>query len=274
MTTGKLLAAAELHISISAQPLFEVFGIPVTNSLLTGIIGSSIAIAILFYVASKIKKGKYNRFVGFVQWVFEGMSNQAYSVIPDREVARKSIPLVMTIFFFVIINYWMSIIPGPEAIFWNGVPVLRSLTADLNFTVGLALITVIAVQIYAVKQLGSRGNLGRYFRNPFKDFVGAFEGFLEIFGEISRLVALSLRLFGNTFAGEILLIVIAILAGYLASLALPIFMVFELFIGFIQAYVFFMLTLIFISLAVSHHGPEDTAHSTPDKAKKKLAAQS
>jgi F-type H+-transporting ATPase subunit a len=105
------------------------------------------------------------------------------------------------------------------------------------------------------------GNIGRYIRNPFKNPVGAFEGTLEIIGEFSRGLALALRLFGNAFAGEILLIVIGLLASYAASVVLPFFMIFELFIGFIQAYVFFVLILIFTSLAVSHkaeHGEVST----------------
>ena len=108
------------------------------------------------------------------------------------------------------------------------------------------------VQIYAVKYLGVFGNVGRYIRNPLKDPMGAFEGALEIIGEFSRGLALALRLFGNAFAGEILLVVIGLLASYAATVVLPFFMIFELFIGFIQAYVFFVLVLIFTSLAVTH----------------------
>src|SRR5690606_10105129 len=124
-----------------------------------------------------------------------------------------------------------------DSIKFNGIPVLRSATADLNFTLGLALITIVTVQIYAVKYLGSLGNASRYFRNPFKDPIGSFEGILELVGEVSRATALALRLFGNAFAGEILLIVIAVLTSYFAAVILPFFLAFELFIGFIQAYV-------------------------------------
>lgn len=267
------LAAAELHISISAQPLFEVFGIPVTNAMFTGFLGSLITLIILVFVASKVRRGKYNRFVGLIQWVFEGLLGQIRGVIPDEKIARRITPLAVTIFFFVLFNYWMSVIPGPESIFFNGIPLLRSMTADLNFTLALALITTISVQLYAIRQLTNKGNLGRYFRNPLKDPVGSFEGILELVGEVSRLTALALRLFGNAFAGEILLIVIAILTDYFASIALPIFLGFELFIGFIQAYVFFMLTLIFTSLAVSHHGPESHDHPPVASTKKKAVPQ-
>lgn len=263
------VAAIDLHISISAQPLFELWGVPITNAVFTGAIGLLVTLAVLLYTAHRVKTGKYNRFVGLTQWVFEGLINQVNGVIPDRAVARKITPLAVTIFFFVLINYWLSVIPGLESIYWNGVPVLRSLTADLNFTVGLAVITMITVQIYAVKYLGAFQNLGRYFHNPIKNPIGAFEGALELVGEFSRGIALALRLFGNAFAGEVLLIIIAALTGYFSSLALPLFMGFEMFIGFIQAYVFFMLTLIFTALAVGHHSPEhDDDHSPADSIKR------
>lgn len=270
-------AATELHISISASPLFYIWGFPVTNALVTGIFGTLLTVAILVYVAGRVKRGKYNRFVGLVQWVFEGLLKQINDVIPNPKIRRTIMPLAVTIFFVVLINYWLSIIPGLETIFWNGVPVIRSMTADLNFTLALAIITIVTVQIYAIKYLTNIGNAKRYFRNPFKDPIGAFEGFLELIGEASRGTALALRLFGNAFAGEVLLIIISVLTSYFAAVTLPFFMAFELFIGFIQAYVFFILTLIFTALAVSHHGPEHTEshsdHSSADMPKKKAAAK-
>jgi len=268
-----ILAATELHISISADTLFHVGGFPVTNAMLTGVIGLIITVAMFWYVAGKLKRGKYNRFVGLVQWVFEGLLTQIDNVIPDKKLARKITPLAVTVFFVVIINYWLSVMPGLDSIKWNGMPVLRSLTADLNFTVGLAIITIITAQIYAIKYLGVFGNAGKYLRNPFKDPTGAFEGVLELVGEFSRGIALALRLFGNAFAGEVLLIIIAVLTSYFAAVVLPFFMAFELFIGFIQAYVFFMLTLIFTSLAVAHESHDSDAHSPSDAPKKEAMAK-
>ncbi len=151
----------------------------------------------------------------------------------------------------------MSILPGLDSIKWNGQPLLRSIAADLNFTFAIALISLVITQVYAIRQLGHIGNLKRYFRNPISDPLGAFEGVLELVGEISRYTALSLRLFGNCFAGEVLLLIMSVLTGYFAALALPVFMAFELFIGFIQAYVFFILTVIFTSLAIGHNDSPD-----------------
>jgi F-type H+-transporting ATPase subunit a len=151
-------AASELHISIAAETLFTVFGFPITNSLVTGLLGLIIVISILFYVGGKVKKGKYNRFVGLVQWVFEGLVKSINDIVPDKKIARKITPLAVTIFFFVLINYWLSIIPGVDSIRFNDVPVFRTLTADLNFTLALAIITIISVQVYAIRALGIFGN--------------------------------------------------------------------------------------------------------------------
>ncbi|AKM79907.1 TPA: F0F1 ATP synthase subunit A [Candidatus Saccharibacteria bacterium] len=257
-------AALDLHISLAAEPVFHIGSFAVTNSLILGIFGVVMLLAIMFYVAGKVKRGKYNRFVGLVQWTFEGFLKSAEDIIGDKVLARKIFPIAMTIFFTVLITYWASILPGVGSLTWNGVPLFRGLPADLNFTFALAIITIVASQVYAIQRHGFFGNIGRYVKNPIKDPIGAFEGVLELIGEFSRLVALSLRLFGNAFAGEVLLLVIAVLTSYAASVVLPFFMVFELFIGFIQAYVFFVLTLIFTSLAVATHGNHDEHTSSLD----------
>ncbi len=265
-------AALDLHISLAPEAIFHIGPIAVTNSMILGVLGSVVMLALLFYAANKAKRGQYNRFVGLVQWTFEGFLKQAEEIIGDKKIARKIFPLAMTMFFTVLMTYWVSVLPGVGAISWNGTPLFRGLPADLNFTFALAIITIVASQIYAIQKHGAFGNIGRYLKNPFKDPIGAFEGILEFIGEFSRLVALSFRLFGNAFAGEVLLMVIGVLTGYLASVALPFFMAFELFIGFIQAYVFFVLTLIFTSLAIQTHGhdePNTTSldHSPVDKTK-------
>jgi F-type H+-transporting ATPase subunit a len=129
------------------------------------------------------------------------------------------------------------------------------------------------VQFLALQAHGPIGNAKRYLRNPIKDPIGSFEGILELIGEVSRYSALAVRMFGNCFAGEILLIIIAVLTSYASVLMLPFFMAFELFIGFVQAYVFFILTVIFTSLAVEAHGEAHSSdHSPAEKAKQGKSA--
>lgn len=257
-------AAEDLHVSLPTQTIFNIGPIPVTNTMILGGLGVLVMLLSFWYVIRKVRSGSYNRFVGLMQWTFEGFYNTCYEIIPDRKVARSIAPLALSIFFTVLFTYWISILPGVgESIKWGDAPLLRGLPTDLNFTLALAVISMVAAQIYAIKVHGVFGNIGRYIKNPIKDPLGAFEGFLEIIGEFSRLVALSFRLFGNAFAGEVLLMIVAVMSGYFASLSLPFFFAFELFIGFIQAYVFYMLTLIFASLAVMSHGDHGSDHSTP-----------
>ena len=261
-----ILANTPLHVSLTAEPLFHIGGVAITNSMVLGFIGTIVVVWLTFYAAKLARKGSKSRFLGLFQWMFESLYAQINDIISDKKLARSIAPLAITIFIFVLVNYWLSILPGVGTIKYDGVPIFRALVADLNFTFALAIITIVAVQLYAIKKMGIIGNASRYFRNPFKDPIGAFEGFLELIGEFSRGLALSFRLFGNAFAGEILLMVAGVLTGYFASLALPVFMAFELFIGFIQAYVFFILTVIFTSLA-QDHADHDDAHSLPDAPK-------
>jgi F-type H+-transporting ATPase subunit a len=173
----------------------------------------------------------------------------------------------------MMFSYWMSVLPGLETITYNRVPILRSIAADLNFTFAVAIIVFLTVQFHALRTHGPIGNLGRYFRNPLRDPIGAFEGILEFIGEFSRYAALSVRMFGNCFAGEILLIIVSILTSYFSVVALPVFMAFELFIGFVQAYVFFILTVIFTSLAVESHGDAHDSSDHSSAVNTKLAQQ-
>ncbi|HEY1085291.1 MAG TPA: F0F1 ATP synthase subunit A [Candidatus Saccharimonadales bacterium] len=270
-------AAAGPHIELKAEEIFSLGPVHVTNAVILGVIGFAISLILLFYVAGQLKRGKKKSFLTkLTQWAFEGFYNQAVEVIGDKKLARKIFPLAITMFFVVLVCYWLSVLPGVGSITYNGVPVFRALPADLNFTFALAIITLVTTQIYAVRQHGAFGNIGRYFKNPFKDPISAFEGVLEFIGEFSRTIALSFRLFGNAFAGEVLLILIGFLTSYAASVILPFFMLFELFIGFIQAYVFFVLTLIFTSLAIASHGDHgsdhDSDHSSAELTKKKADA--
>lgn len=275
-----LFASANVHISFVAEPIFRIGNFEVNNAMTLGAIGFLLTLILSFWVANAAKKGKKNIFVGLFSWMFDSLYNQAMEIIPDKKVARSIAPLAITIFIFILVNYWLSILPGVGSISLGGTPIFRGLPADLNFTLALSVVSIIAIQLYAIKRMGVIGNAKRYLRNPFKDPIGAFEGLLELIGEFSRVVSLSLRLFGNAFAGEILLIVIAILAGYMSTLALPVAMAFELFIGFIQAYVFFILTLIFTALALEGHGdayqsvgPENSDNHSSINAKSAEAAR-
>lgn len=267
------LATTGPHISVKAEELFSIAGVSITNSHALGLLGLVVLVGLFMHVRSVTLGKSQPTFASrLMTWTFEGLYGTVKQVIPDEEWARRIAPLAITIFFFVVAQYWMGLLPFVGPVLWNGVPIFRGMVADLNMTFALAIITIVAAQIYAIKYLGLRGNLGRYFFNPLKDPIMAFVGILELVAEMSRLLGLSFRLFGNVLAGEVLLVMIAYLTQYLSPLALQPFYIFELFIGGIQAYIFFMLSIVFISLGLAHHEEPET-HDHPSSSGK-LATES
>jgi F-type H+-transporting ATPase subunit a len=248
-----MIFASTPQVSLPSETLFTVLGIPFRNSMILGGIGIFILFYLMFYTRNRVLRGKHTKLSIAILWGYEALVNTTVEVLgtSDKRVARRIAPLGITLFFLIIIDNWLELLPIVGPITFHGAGLFRGMAADLNFTFALAIITMVTAQIWAVKKLGFVGNLGRYFGNPFKDPLHVFIGFLELIAEFSRLIALSMRLFGNIFGGEVLLAVIAYISGYGSPLALPIFLALELFVGAIQAYIFFMLTIAFISIGVN-----------------------
>ncbi len=257
MTPATFIAVAAEggpHISIAPETLFHIGPFPITNSQLLGLIGGGLLLWILWSVAIAVRNGdaQRSRFVTGVMWLFESLYDTAVEVIGDKKVVAKVLPLAVTLMLFFLINNWLGLLPvvGPITYGVDAIPIFRGVAADLNTTFALAIISVVTAQIWAIRKLGFFGNVKRYLHNPFKDPLHFFIGLLEIIAEFSRTAALSLRMFGNVFGGEVLLVVIAFLTSSAAVVALPVFYMLELFVGAVQAYVFFMLTIVFISLGI------------------------
>jgi F-type H+-transporting ATPase subunit a len=252
------ILAAGPNVSIGAEHLFDIGPFHLSNSAALGIIGTAIMLSLFFFTAGRARSGKHNRVSIAVLWIFDMLLSTATEVLGSREKAVKLAPLAITMFFLITINNWLGLMPFVGPLTYHGEPFFRGLASDLNFTAALAVITMVTAQIWAVRHLGFFGNIGRYIGNPFKDPMHFFEGLLELVAEFSRLIALAMRLFGNVFGGEVLLLVMGFITSYAAPVALVPFMVLELFVGAIQAYVFFMLTVVFVSLgSVGHHETEN-----------------
>ncbi|HSX17687.1 MAG TPA: F0F1 ATP synthase subunit A [Patescibacteria group bacterium] len=252
-----LFASEVPTVSVAPETLFHVGPLPITNSQVYGFIGTMIILAIMFGTVRAIRKGSRSRFMHAVMAVFESLYDTTVEVIGDKQVARKVLPLAVTLMLFFWINNWLGILPIVGSVTYHGHELFRGAAADMNTTFALAIISMTTAQIWAIKKHGFFGNIRRYLVSPFKDPLHSFEGALEIVAEFSRLLALSLRIFGNVFGGEVLLAVIAYLSSYAAFISLPLFYVLELFVGAVQAYVFFMLTVAFISLGLPSEEHED-----------------
>ena len=249
-------ASSTPEVSIGPEKLFYIGSFPVTNAHVLGLIGGSLILIIAFSVVRAIRNGSRSRFLYAATGLFESLYDTTIEVVGDKEVARKVLPLGVTLFLFFLFNNWLGLLPILNSVTYHGHSLVRGAAADMNTTFALAIISIVTAQVWAIKKRGFFGNAKRYFGNPLKDPLHAFEGFLEIIAEFSRTLALSLRMFGNVLGGEVLLGVIAYLSSYAAPIALPLFYMLELFVGAVQAYVFYMLTIAFVSLGLPEEGEE------------------
>lgn len=244
-----------MEISIAAEKLFSLGWLPVTNALLVGFL---VSILLIWFITratknlSAVPRGLQN----IIEVVFESLLNLVESVTQDKRQARQFFPLVATIFLFVLLSNWAGLLPGLGTVGVYGehnghhtiIPFLRSTSADLNFTLALSLMTVMTIQFTGIAALGIARYGKKFFISPFhKPYgIGTVVGILELVSELGKIISFTFRLFGNVFAGEVLLTVMLHLVPYF--LPLP-FMFLEVFVGLIQALVFAMLTLVFLKMA-------------------------
>jgi F-type H+-transporting ATPase subunit a len=246
-----------MDISISAEPLFHILSFPVTNTILV-----TLCISLIIIIGSIILKSRVRLipkgFQNIVESILEALLDLIDSVTQDRGQSKKFFPIVATIFIFVILSNWVEVLPGLGTIGLREthegasvlIPFIRSGSADLNLTLAIAIVSVISAQIMGIITIGAVKYFRKFFVSPFQSpyFVGTFVGLLELVSELAKIVSFSFRLFGNIFAGEVLLMVMLFLVPYFIPLP---FLFLELFVGFIQALVFAMLTLVFFKMAVT-----------------------
>ncbi len=238
-------------VPFAPEPIVRLGFFNVTNTLLDAILVDIIIIGIIFAMRKRLSLVP-GRFQTVVETILQEFYNLTYSVAGSN--ASKIFPYFMTFFIFILIANWSGLIPGISAVGLreNGtlVPFLRAATSDLNVTLGLSLVSVIATHFLSVKKLGPKTYLTRYFSlNPLNMYVGL----LELIGEFTKLISLSFRLFGNIFAGEVVLGIISTLFAFV--LPLP-FLFLEVIVGLVQALVFSMLTMAFMSVLMTSHAEE------------------
>lgn len=276
MYVDYVIARSDMHeISIVAEKLFSVGSVSVTNSMLTTVL-VSLAIVLLAILYRRSMTLVPSRFQSIIELPIEMFYKLTKDIAPKH--VEEFFPLVTTIFIFVLLSNWLGLVPGISGVgIQHGVddtmevhaseevvtenteahaeeehasitPFIRPATTDLNATFALALIAVIATHYYGIKHLGLKLHLKKFFNfsNPMNTFVGL----LELISEFSRILSFSFRLFGNIFAGEVLLMVMFSLIPLLVPIP---FIGLEIFVGFIQALVFGMLTLVLASVATHKH---------------------
>jgi F-type H+-transporting ATPase subunit a len=262
--------------TLFAEPILHVGNFTITNSLISS--WMTVLILVIFFIAvgrkiKKIPRGIQNLF----EIILEQALDLADSVTGDRKKTEKFLPIVLAMFLFILVNNWLGLLPGFGTIGFvehaEGhsvfIPLFRGGTADLNFTLAMAIFSIVLANIMGIIMVGTWEHFNKFINlkafieipkkikqdvtvvlvNPIQAFVGV----IEIIGEIAKVASLSFRLFGNVFAGEVLLASMAALFAYF--LPLP-FMFLEIIVGLIQALIFSVLTLVYLTIATEAHGAE------------------
>lgn len=234
-----------MEITLAPEPIFRIGSLVVTNTMVTSALVVLILSAVAVAYRSTLSVENPGRFQNLIEWVLSyvlGLCEQA----AGKGLGRRIFPLVATFFIFILTANWIGLLPGFHFIKvtnfeGHAVPMLRSANSDWNMTAAMALVAVGTVQVMGVMAHGVRGYL--------KDLMTPiFFAPIHIISEVSHVISLSGRLFGNIFGGEVLMLVMYTLVPYVVP---AVFMGLEMFFGFIQALIFTVLTIVYIALAAT-----------------------
>lgn len=230
------------EIAVATKGLFEIGGLVITNTFFWTL---TITVGLLFLFSLVFGKAKIipGKLQNFLEFILESFLNFIDSVTMSRQKTLEIFPFAMTLFLLILCSNLIELVPGLGLF-----PILRSPSSDLNFTLGLAILSILYVNALALKKLGFISYAGKFIN--FKSPVLLFVGILELIGEFARVISLSMRLFGNLFAGEVLLMVVSTGIHWSLSYLVPLpFLAMEVLVGMIQAFIFSSLVVVFYSTA-------------------------
>jgi len=256
-----------MHIPpLGAETLFYIAGIPITNAIINVWLAILIFLVLGIFISrnAKLRPGRLQNAAEYFLEILLGYFDQ---VTGDRKRTLRFLPLVGSVFFFILLSNWLGLLPGTGSITYNHEFLLRPANTDLNLTVAMALVAVLSSHLFGLFTVGIFTHLNKFIqigtfvksltKGPVAIFTAIVEmgvGLIEIVSEMAKVLSLSLRLFGNIFAGEVLMTVMASLVGLLVPAP---FMLLELLVGIIQAAVFTMLTLVYLTVLTEEpHGEE------------------
>lgn len=282
-----------MHISIGAEHLFDIFGLHVTNTMLTSWFVVVFLVIVSIWTGRHMRKYPNGKLSFALEGILDGFISFMSAFAGDKKTVRKFLPFVVTLFFYVLTSNWAGTLPGVETIGITSshpeehveqehtteektesmveetaektdeqevhaaeethakfLPLFRTVNSDINMTLVFAILIVVGSHLVGLKTIGAKHHIGKFIVNPFKNPIGFFVGILELIGEVSRIVSLTFRLFGNIFAGSVLMLIVSFLAPFIVPIP---FLGLELFVGFIQALVISVLAVMFLASATHKH---------------------
>jgi F-type H+-transporting ATPase subunit a len=264
------VASSGPTVFITPETVFTFHGIAISNSMLYGWICSIVLLIGLITIARRMTIRPKGGITQIIEVGAEFITNLVTSAFEDQERGKKYVPYFVTLFFFVLFNNWFGLIPGVgEAITGHGNPLLRPFTGDFNGTLAAGVVTMIVVYASSIREAGVKEYFRHFFAGPPTNPIYLLVGILEMFTDITRVFSLSIRLFLNVTIGEIVIAVFAYLGHVVAPITAEPFTAIELFVGALQAYIFVILSVMYLAIAVNHatetHLTEDTLPETMDE---------
>src|SRR3989344_4071268 len=260
------------EITLFAEPVFHLGNFTVTNALLTSWVAVAIIIILSLALRSRLREVP-NKLQNLFEIIVEGALDLCDQVTNSRTLSIKIFPIAISVFFFILINNWLGILPfGGFGLIEEGehglafIPFLRGGTADINTTIALAVMAVVGANIFGIFSIGIWKTFNKYVnlkalggifikirKEPTVIIVAPitfFVGLIEIIGEFAKVASLSFRLFGNVFAGEVLLASMAALVAYIVPIP---FLFLEILVGVIQALIFSILLVVYFTIGATDH---------------------
>lgn len=253
-------AGSSIHVALAPEVLGTFMGIPITNTLIMSWIVMLLLFTVAFIVRSKLAMLP-SKLQTFIEILFGFLEDFVHTTLENKVWARRILPLLITLFLFIAVANLIEFTPGIGSITFHNdrgetVPFLRSMNTDLNVTLALTFIVMFVIEIAGIVALGFWKYAGKFINfsghTISERIINFVVGIIELISELSRFISFSFRLFGNIFAGEVLILVVSFFVPYI--LPAPV-MAFEMFVGLVQGAVFAMLTLFFVKMAIAEpHG--------------------
>lgn len=277
MSIAAVTTFAEAGPSVHIAPahVITIGGITITNSILYGWISALFIISIFIWVARRITVKPKGGFIQVVEVGADFITNMVMGAFDDKKRARKYVPFFVTLFFFILFNNWLGLLPFVgDGLQLSNLPLFRPFTGDWNATLAMGVVTMVVVYVASIRESGGlRKYLGHFFMgSPLNPLYFAI-ALLEMFTDLTRVLSLSLRLFLNIMIGEIVIAVFSYLGHILAPLtALP-FTLLEMLVAALQAYIFTILATMYLAIVVNHASEHEREHLTEDDVPETMVLQ-
>ena len=250
---------SEIHIGTHIEWDVPVLGTVNGDTVISTLVAGTILLLLGFWVRSRLTKQSADHVPTKLQMVWEGLVKYITELVEDNlgKVNPFVIPLAVALFFFILIANYLEVITTERS---HDAHFLTPPTADTNLTYALAFLVIVGVWIFGIRENGLKGYL-KHFIEPFPALLP-----LNILEELVKPITLALRLFGNIFAGGIMLLLIAMLPSYALWAPNVVWKLFGLFIGALQAFIFALLTVLYFGHAAAHDSHDEKKTDADDEA--------